>query len=250
MKKIRLCDIDTCTQCQACVSICPVKCISMQEARDGFSIPIIDRTKCIECIACMKSCHKINPISEFQQPLKTYACWTKKSTDRHNSSSGGAFSILARKILEEEGKVYGAFMNDRLMVEHIGIENSEDLALLQGSKYLQSNTHNIYSKVRDDLKKGRKILFSGTPCQIAGLYNYLKNKPENLFTCDVVCHGVPSQKAFDIYIDKIGMKGNCRKFNFRFTEGWGFQLSTQHSNTQGSTSKKKKIVSPKNCYYL
>ena len=251
MNKIELCQDETCTQCYACVTTCPKQCISMKDGKDGFLLPSIDRENCIECGACLKACHRITPKIDYQRPLKTYACWTKQLSDRKNSSSGGAFSVLARKILSENGIVYGATMDKDLKVFHIGIESPDEIILLQGSKYLQSYLGNTYRQVKEKLASGRKVLFTGTPCQVAGLRTYLRRDYDNLFTCDVVCHGVPSQKAFDIYIDKIGLRGKCEKFNFRFTEGWGFQLSRQLiAPTKAGDFNNKKLISPKNAYYL
>lgn len=249
MNKIELCDITQCTQCHACVNACPKNCISMQEAKDGFYLPVIDRDSCVECGACMKVCHQMTENPKYHTPLKTYACWTKNVADRKRSSSGGAFSVLARKILSEGGIVYGASMCEDLKVRHISIETVDEMCRLQGSKYLQSYLGDIYKDVRTKLRDGRKILFTGTPCQIGGLLTYLRWDYENLLTCDVVCHGVPSQKAFDVYIDKIGIREKCNNFNFRFTEGWGFQLSRQLvAPTKDGDSKK--IISPPNAYYL
>lgn len=250
MKKIELCDIESCTQCQACKNACPRQCITMAEAKDGFTLPLIDREICIECGACMNACHKITPKLEFQEPQQTMACWTKLRSDRKNSSSGGAFSVIARRILKDGGVVFGASMCEDLQVRHIAIECQEDLIKLQGSKYVQSDMSGICQEVRQQLKTGRKVLFSGTPCQVAAILTFLKSKPENLITCDVVCHGVPSQKAFNVYIDRIGLKGRCRNFNFRFTEGWGFQLSRQLVAPTKDGASKKILISPAKGYYL
>lgn len=250
MNKIELCDIHSCTQCYACLNACPKDCISMQEAKDGFSLPVIDRDKCVECAACMKACHRLTNGIQYQMPQKTYACWTTNLPDRKRSSSGGAFSILARKVLSEGGVVYGASMCEDLQVRHIAIDSTDDIIHLQGSKYLQSYLGNTYKDVRTQLRSGRKVLFTGTPCQVGGLLTFLRRDYENLITCDVVCHGVPSQKAFDIYIDRIGLRGKCKNFNFRFTEGWGFQLSSQLVAPTKDGASNKKLISPKNAYYL
>lgn len=221
----------------------------MVEAKDGFVVPKIDRNRCVECGACMKVCHQLNSTYIFRRPIRTYACWTRNMENRERSSSGGAFSVIAKKIISQGGIVYGASMCDDLQVRHIGIEREEDIVRLQGSKYLQSYMGDTYKQVRAELKIGRKVLFTGTPCQVAGLLTYLQKPYDNLFTCDVVCHGVPSQKAFDAYIEKIGLKGKCNGFGFRFTKGWGYQLSGQLiSPTRSAISKK--VIFPKNAYYL
>lgn len=250
MSDIELCGIDKCTQCLACKSICPKGCISMQEVKDGFSIPIIDKDKCIECGLCIKACHRLSLVVGYHTPRKTYACWTKNMTDRKRSSSGGAFSVLARKILGEGGFVYGASMCEDLQVRHKRIETEADIILLQGSKYVQSYMGDTYKDVKAQLCDGRKVLFTGTPCQVGGLLTYLHRYYDNLYTCDVVCHGVPSQKAFDIYINRIGLRGKCKHFSFRFTEGWGFQLSCLLESPAKFKILYKKLISPKNSYYL
>ena len=249
MNKIELCEYGKCTQCNACQIICPKNCISFVDAKDGFCAPRINRDECIECGACMRACHRINSKIVFQNPIKTYACWTKKSDDREKSSSGGAFSVIARKIIEGGGVVYGACMCDDLKVRHIEINCQDDVALLQGSKYVQSYLGDTFKSIQKQLSSSKDVLFVGTPCQVAGLYSFLNKTYNNLFTCDLVCHGVPSQKAFDIYIEKVGLKGHCKNFNFRFTKGWGFQLSSQQVSPKEKIIKKR-VVSPKNAYYL
>lgn len=248
MSKVELCDINSCTQCHACESVCPKHCISFNVSNDGFFVPEIDRGKCVECGTCLKSCHHISPSFCFQKPLKTYACWAKNIVDRARSSSGGAFSVIAREIINKGGVVYGACMCEDLKVRHIKISDPEEIIRLQGSKYVQSFLGDVYNKVKFDLKEGRVVLFSGTPCQVAGLYSFLHKKYDRLYTCDMVCHGVPSQSAFDIYIDKIGLKGKCKNFYFRFTKGWGYQLSALESLKTGEV--RKKLLSPSKAYYL
>ncbi|HBH21225.1 MAG TPA: hypothetical protein DDX33_04410 [Rikenellaceae bacterium] len=248
VNKIGLCKYDVCTQCYACKTACPKKCITMTEARDGFAVPEIDGDRCVECGTCMNACHRLNASVSFQKPLRTYACWTKNMNDRERSSSGGAFSVIAKKIISQGGVVYGASMCNDLQVRHIGIERESDIAMLQGSKYVQSYMGDTYAEVKRELQAGRLVLFTGTPCQVAGLLTFLHKPYCNLFTCDVVCHGVPSQKAFDAYIEKIGLKGRCVDFSFRFTKGWGFQLSGQLIS---QTSRRfQKIISPYKAYYL
>lgn len=239
----------------ACVNTCPKDCINMVDAGEGFSIPQINRDACVECGACMKACHIITPIVERQTPLKTLACWTKNDEDRKKSSSGGAFSVLARKVLSMNGVVFGAIMDTNLQVKHIGIEKNEDIVKLQGSKYVQSYLGNCYKQVRDVLKHNRLVLFTGTPCQIGGLLTFLRKKYDNLITCDMVCHGVPSQRAFDTFCERTHLKGTCQGVSFRFTVGWGFQLARElvaptQAGDSYSTHFVRKVVDPKNAWYM
>ncbi|WP_366508655.1 Coenzyme F420 hydrogenase/dehydrogenase, beta subunit C-terminal domain [uncultured Bacteroides sp.] len=250
MNKIELCNDENCTQCCACQTICPKKCISMQEAKDGFFVPVIDYEACIACGTCVKACHRLTSGIEYQTPKETYACWTKLLADRKRSSSGGAFSVIARKILSLQGIVYGASMCPDLKVRHIGIECVDDLIRLQGSKYLQSYVGSLYKEIKAQLCKGRKVLFTGTPCQVAGLLTYLHRRYDNLYTCDLVCHGVPSQKAFDIYVDKIGLRGKCKNVGFRCTDGWGYQMSKYLVFPTKNEYSYKKVIFPRNAYYL
>lgn len=247
---IELCDINTCTQCKACVQICPKHCITMVDASDGFKLPSIDRNICIKCGLCMRSCHKITPNLNFNIPIANFACWTKSISDRKKSSSGGAFSVLARHILSQGGVVFGASMSSDLKVRHIAISDECELAKIQGSKYVQSDIGNTYSEARDLLHNGQTVLYSGTPCQIAGLKTFLRKPYDNLYTCDIICHGVPSQKAFDIYLNKIKAASNFSDFKFRFTEGWGFQLSGLLEAPSLDGASIKKIISPMKSYYL
>lgn len=255
MNNIHLCNSKLCTQCMACVNTCPKGCITMVDAGEGFSYPRIDRDLCIECGACMSSCHRIEPRSEYHTPLKTLACWTKNDSDRRRSSSGGAFSVLARKVLSLGGNVFGATMDRLLQVKHICIDHEDDIPLLQGSKYVQSYLGDTYSQVRQLLRNGKLVLFSGTPCQVGGLLTYLHKKYENLITVDMVCHGVPSQRAFDTFCEKTLLKGNCDGISFRFTEGWGFQLAreilvTCKDGDYNTIHCVRKPISPKKAWYM
>ena len=245
MPDIILCNVNSCTQCQACVQACPKACITMVEAKDGFSVPYIDTARCINCGICMKACHVISDARSYNRPLKTYACWTASKYDREKSSSGGAFSILARNILSMGGVVFGAYMNKELQVHHIWIDNVDDLYKLQGSKYVQSCLNNTYRDVRKFLLEGKPVLFTGTPCQVSGLLCFLRKSYENLYTCDIICHGVPSQKSFDTYTNKIGIRENSSDVSFRYTKGWGFQMAYVDSR-----SHKRKILSPYKAYYF
>ncbi len=251
MSKIQLCDKYKCTQCMACVNTCPKNCINMVDAGEGFSIPQIDRDACVECGACMNVCHIISPAVERSTPLKTLACWTKNDEDRKKSSSGGAFSVLAREVLSKNGVVFGATMDTNLQVKHIGIEKYEEIVKLQGSKYVQSYLGDIYTRVRESLKQNRLVLFSGTPCQVGGLLTFLRKKYDNLITCDMVCHGVPSQRAFDAFCERIHLKGTCQGVSFRFTEGWGYQLACElEAGDSNSTHIVRKAINPKKAWYM
>ena len=254
MSKIHLCDKMTCTQCMACVNACPKGCIKMIDAGQGFFVPQIDDSECVKCGICMRSCHQIEKKLNRYTPLKTLACWTKVNSDRRNSSSGGAFSVLARKILNRKGIVYGATMDKDFQVRHIGIMKDQDLIRLQGSKYVQSYLGDTFITVRKNLQDGKLVLFTGTPCQVSGLLTFLHKKYDNLITCDMVCHGVPSQRAFNAFCERTHLIGSCDGIRFRFTEGWGYQLAREfksHINAENPNECiEHKPICPARTWYM
>ena len=216
-------------------------------------MPDIDREECVECGACMKACHQLNPTKTKQTPLKTYAAWSLDDDVRTSSSSGGVFSEIARYVFEKEGIVFGAVMNEHLKVCHTFASNMKELYAMRGSKYVQSDLTGVYAQVKDYLKAGRYILFTGTPCQVGGLYSFLKKDYDNLLTSDLVCHGVPSQKSFDTYCEKIGLtREGVAEVSFRYTKGWGLQMATRSHLVSPSRDGdyKWKNISPKESYYL
>ena len=222
-----------CTGCRMCVQICPVKAIDMKENEEGFFEPIINKEKCIKCGLCFKRCPQLNDVKVGKKinSHKVFAMKNKNTEEQKNSSSGGVFSVLARYVLENNGAVYGACFDEKLKLEHIRIDKQENLYKLRGSKYLQSNTKNTFELVKNDLNKGVKVLYVGTPCQIAGLKNYLGKDYEELLLVDLVCHGVPSQKLFDKYLTWLKKKNNSSiiEYEFRSKEkkSWGLNLKVK-----------------------
>lgn len=191
---------EECTGCGACENICPVGCISLQMDAEGFRYPIVDESRCINCGKCLKTCRSRKRAGSAEsKSIKAYAAYTKDAELLRYSSSGGIFAVLAQEFIHRGGIVYGAGL-DGLKVKHMRIHNKEKLMLIQKSKYLQSNISNTYQQAREDLESGLEVLFSGTPCQIAGLYAFLGQEYKNLTTCDVVCHGVPSEKVFEKFV--------------------------------------------------
>ena len=207
-----------CTGCGACQNICERNAIILKRDDNGFLRPFFNEN-CIQCGKCVKCCPSINSenvIKNSSDVKKTYACIGDDEL-RKKSSSGGAFSIIAKKILSQNGIVFGATWDTDFSVKHIYIDNNEDLPLLRKSKYLQSNTSDTFRKVKEFLESKRKVLYVGTPCQIAGLKQFLGNesKDENLFTIDLLCKHVVSQKAFTKFLDDNYGKGNVTSFSFR-----------------------------------
>lgn len=216
-----------CSSCAACANVCSRNAISMQLDSEGFYRPLIDAEKCIQCGACERACPWItdvqNPNDSSNSP-KTMAAYAKDEKIRLASSSGGIFSILAEKILDDGGVVVGVAQLSSTKFGHILVDNKVDLAKLRGSKYVQADAGLIYKKVRSLLKDGRKVLFSGTPCQVAALYSVLgKSRNENLWTVDIVCHGTPSVKVWEKFVDEIerSTNGSVKQSFFRDKRhGW------------------------------
>ena len=192
-----------CCGCSACAQACPVSCIQMIVDKEGFLYPSVDKDKCIGCNKCDKVCPIINNSKQTEDCITAYAAYSKSNELLEMSSSGAIFSEVALKILQDGGVVFGAAFDENLMVKHIYIESEEDLYKLQGSKYLQSVIGNTYKETEDFLKQGRKVLYVGTACQIAGLKQYLSKDYDSLFTIDVLCHGTPSPFVWKKYLDSI-----------------------------------------------
>lgn len=197
-----------CCGCEACVQVCPVHCIFFFEDKEGFRYPKVDQEKCTECSLCEKVCLVLNQGTE-RKPLSVYAAQNKDEEIRRQSSSGGIFTLLAEQTLQEGGVVFGAKFNADWEVVHDFTETVEGLAAFRGSKYVQSRIGDVYKQVKQFLKTDRKVLFSGTPCQVAGLKLFLRKEYENLLAVDFICHGVPSPMVWRKYLGElIALKGD------------------------------------------
>jgi coenzyme F420-reducing hydrogenase beta subunit len=227
-----------CSGCMSCVNICPKAAIKIEKI-DGFEYPYIDEEICIKCGKCNIACPIINKLEEKQYLQKVYAAKNKNTDIRMQSSSGGIFTLVAEWVLENNGVVFGAKFNDKLEVVHDYIENKEQIELLRGSKYLQSKIGLSYSKVKEFLENGRKVLFTGTPCQIEGLLSFLNKKYDNLYTQDIVCHGVPSPLVWKKYLE---YKKFPKQINFRNKEqtGWtNYQVQYKYESNKELVDHKK-----------
>lgn len=226
--KINLRNKEECYGCKACYFICPVHAIEMNEDEEGFLYPKINEKLCVSCGKCKKVCDK-QIAKNKQEPLQYFAVKNKDLESRQTSSSGGAFSLLAKYVENNNGAIYGVGFGEDFKIEHKRALKYEEWKEFKGSKYMQSDLKETYREVEEDLKEKRKVLFTGTPCQIDGLNKYLGNiDKENLITCDCVCHGVPSPKIWKKYIKYImkKYKTNVDKISFRDKNGTGW-----HNNT-------------------
>lgn len=214
-----------CIGCSVCYNICPKKCITMEDLGNGFLYPKIDYKKCIKCNLCEKYCpinleFKNNNIIDFKN--KSFAAYSKDNNLRMKSSSGGIFSELAKYIINNNGIVVGAAFEDNNL-RHIIVDKVEELYKLQGSKYLQSEMNDIYIKVKERLENNKLVLFTGTPCEINALYKYLGKEYNNLYTQDIICHGVPSKLLYDKYKNYLENKYKSKVIDIKFRDksnGW------------------------------
>lgn len=194
-----------CCCCYGCYNICPKNAIEMVQDEKGFYYPKVIKEKCINCGLCNQICPISNKTETINSP-KAFAAYNKEEKIRKESSSGGVFTLLAKKILEQNGVVFGAKFDKNFNVIHSYVEKVEDLEVFRGSKYVQSKIGETYKKAEEFLKNGRLVLFSGTPCQIEGLKKYLRKEYDNLYTQDIICHGVPSEKVHQKYLKHLEKK--------------------------------------------
>lgn len=198
---IHILDKSKCCGCWACVQRCPKQCITMQEDNEGFLYPEVDKKDCIDCGLCEKVCPMIN-IGKASLPEKVFAAKCKDEKTRLSSSSGGMFFTLAKAVIQENGVVFGATYDESWGVRISYAEQIDGVFPMMGSKYLQSTVGTAYQDAERFLKQGRKVLFSGTPCQIAGLHTYLRKEYDNLLSVDFLCHGVPSPGVWKRYLSE------------------------------------------------
>ena len=219
---IELHDKADCTGCSACANICPRGCITMKADSEGFLYPEVNTSIGVDCGLCEEVCTMLSKPT----PHDIKAVYGAKNQDdsiRFTSPSGGMFTLSAEELIKNGAVVFGAALDDNYIVKHIMVDTIEALEKLRGSKYVQSIIGHTYSKVRTLLRSGKKVLFSGTPCQIAGLKKYLIKPFDNLITIDLVCHGVPSPKVYRKHLAELSSKAGepitCVKFRDK-SNGW------------------------------
>ena len=219
---INVIDKVKCSGCGACYQKCPKHCISLISDNEGFWYPRVDTEICIDCGLCEKVCHELHPYEEHE-PLRVYAAINKDTEIRLKSSSGGIFTLIAENIINEGGVVFGARFDEEWQVKLDYTETIDGLAAFRGSKYVQARTEKTFIQAEQFLKAGRKVLFTGTPCQIAALHHFLAKDYANLMSVDFVCHGVPSPMVWGKYLDEISAlnKSTIKNIQFRDkTNGW------------------------------
>lgn len=220
-----ICHKEKCTGCFACVNICPKNCISMQENEFGEIYPEIDEEKCVHCNMCKKTCPVLNKVDR-KNPTKAYASFSINIDNQKTSNSGGIAALLYKFTIDNNGVVYGVpNINKDKKFEFARIDKENELYKLKKSKYVHSYINNTFKLIRNDLLDKKNVLFIGTPCQVAGLKNFLKIDYENLLTCDLICHGVVSQKIMfeDIQLHKINID-DIKNIDFRKDNNYCFVI--------------------------
>lgn len=224
--QVELCNRQDCTGCLACMQACKQEAIHSEISDEGFAYPVIDNDKCVNCRACVKACPvlSLKPPYHYNDKSHCYSAYQKQINVRKRSSSGGIFYTLAKYILSQGGVVYGAAWTVGLHLKHIEADDEKTLEWLLRSKYVQSDTSEVYSKVKKRLDEGRKVLFCGTPCQVAAMKSFLSGKDyDNLLLVDVICQGVPSPGIFKKYIDEVEAKYHTKMVDVTFRSkkyGW------------------------------
>ncbi len=236
---INIKDKSKCCGCNSCFNICPTGSIDMVEDVEGFLYPKIDKNTCIECNLCKMRC----PILKDKKSItpEIFGCYSKNKNIRQKSSSGGLFTILSKIIISENGIVYGAKFDKNNQVIHDYTSSYEELIFFRGSKYVQSNTTNTYKNVKLHLEQGKKVLFTGTPCQIAGLKTFLNKDYDNLICIDIICHSVPSPMVYNKYLNFMEKKykSKIKTINFRNKDnGWlNYNIEIEFINKKSITEK-------------
>lgn len=252
---ITILDKKNCTGCEACCNICPRQCITLIEDEMGFRYPHVDHKRCIECKLCEKHCpvFNINKKQSGQEPI-VYAARTKDADVRFHSTSGGMFSEFASRIIQQGGVVCGAGYNENNLVEHFLVDDARDIEKIRQSKYMQSRVGNVLQEIRAALEVGRLVAFCGTPCQVAGLHQYLGREYDNLLTIDFICRGVNSPKAFRYWLNELEQENHSKatKIWFKYKEG-GWKASPRCTRVDFADGSNKVYSGKQNtfmCGYL
>ena len=261
---IEINDKKLCCGCEACVQACSKHCISFEMDAEGFRYPLVDREACIDCGACEKVCPILSPY-EARKPQKQVAAINPDEEIRAQSSSGGIFTMLAENIIREGGVVFGVRFDENWQAVFDYTETIEGLSAFRGSKYIQASVGQAFIHVRDFLKSGRKVLFSGTSCQASALRHFLHRDYDNLLVVDIVCHGVPSPKVWGRYLDEVtqnavraikdvqfrNKKQGWKRFNFDLTydrQGEQYNISSWHQQNHFMRIFLQDVILRPSCY--
>lgn len=254
-KNIGLVD-KACVGCRSCEQVCPVSCISFMADKEGFLYPQINTSECIQCGKCLMHCPVLEKKGR-QNAKDVYGVKNRNRKKMMQSASGGLSDLAAQYILSQNGCVFGCAYDEELRVRHIEITDRNDLYKIQSSKYVQSDLGKCYTDIKKRLECGKIVLFTGTPCQVGGLYSYLgEENRENLYTIDLICHGVPSPLFFEKYLEyqKKKLGEEIEYYNFRSKEkrGWGTQCliktATKTKESKLSLDKYGKHFMEGSCY--
>ncbi len=239
---IKIINKSNCCGCHSCYNTCYRNAIAMKIDNEGFLYPKIDTTKCINCGLCEAACPIINPLSIDRSPV-AYAAINKNDEIRKQSTSGGLFTLFAESVIDKGGVVFGAAFDDNYIVKHCYVETFDELKKFRCSKYVQSAIGTSYKEAKHFLDNGRLVYFSGTPCQIEGLFHFLNKEYPNLITQDIVCHGVPSPKIWELYKKS---KGEIKDFSFRDKKtGWiNYSIRINGSTHLASNDEYMKVFIP------
>ncbi|MEQ8155643.1 MAG: Coenzyme F420 hydrogenase/dehydrogenase, beta subunit C-terminal domain [Clostridiaceae bacterium] len=234
-----------CCGCHACVSICPNNAITMEIDNEGFSMPVIDKSLCTECNLCNIVCphENISKENKFNDDDVCFCAYPKNIDEYKTYTSAGVFSVLAQSVLEDGGKVCGCVWDNNMVARHVLTNDVNLVKKMSKSKYVQSDTSGIYGEVKKNLQLGTKVLFSGTPCQVAGLKCFLQKQYDNLITCAIVCHGTPSPAIWNAYKEWLENKHNSKMIdaNFRYKDKYGW--ISPYSKYDFENNKSLKLLS-------
>lgn len=222
---MEICNHDLCTGCFACKSICPKGAIEKKTDRLGRTVPVVNEELCVNCGLCEKACPTVTPPT-FREPKVCYAAWSKLEEDRNTCASGGISTGIGRYVIEQGGVVFGTYFkpNENLVLEFGMASSVEELERFKTSKYVQADTADSYEKAKEQLDNGKLVLYVGSPCQIAGLYGFLRKDYENLLTVDIICHGVPPIEYLRDY-QKSVCKGKIAEYaTFRGKDDFSMQF--------------------------
>ena len=261
---IEIINKNNCCGCEACVQACPKQCISFEADGEGFCYPKVDKLICVECGACERSCPNLSPF-DSSKPKSQIAAINPNNIIREESSSGGIFTMLSEKVIEAGGVVFGVRFDEQWQAVFDYTDTLEGLAAFRGSKYIQARVGQAFVETRAFLKEGRKVLFTGTPCQIAAIRHFLKRDYDNLLLVDFVCHGVPSPKVWKIYLNEVtdnaenaikdirfrNKRQGWKHFNFDLTydrESKHYSISSWHLSNHFMRIFLKDVILRPSCY--